>query len=317
MAAEYIASAGNPQDHPVRARDPDVRDDDPQHARPHGGPADAPPDPPARRSSTRRTRPASAGSSSRSRSAASRWAPTGSWSRSTRDPDDALSDAEQQLDFAMFDVDDGRGHRRPRARQGPPRRPRTRRRARRPEREPDPMTRRGSRDQRTAADVTDDAIVVRPAARLRGSPCAARRQVDLAPGAAARAPRRGREPDRERRRRRGRALDGRDRRRARRDRGAGRASAAAGSTTGSCRPAATRSPSPTGVLDCGNSGTTTRLVAGLLAGRPLFAVLDGDASLRRRPMGRIVEPLARDGRAGSRAAAAARSCRSRSPAAPA
>jgi 3-phosphoshikimate 1-carboxyvinyltransferase len=48
---------------------------------------------------------------------------------------------------------------------------------------------------------------------------------------------------------------------------------------------------PKGILDCGNSGTTTRLVAGLLAGRPLFAVLDGDASLRRRPMGRVVEPL--------------------------
>jgi 3-phosphoshikimate 1-carboxyvinyltransferase len=48
---------------------------------------------------------------------------------------------------------------------------------------------------------------------------------------------------------------------------------------------------PEGFLDCGNSGTTTRLVAGLLAGRPMFAVLDGDASLRRRPMGRLVEPL--------------------------
>ena len=48
---------------------------------------------------------------------------------------------------------------------------------------------------------------------------------------------------------------------------------------------------PEQVLDCGNSGTTTRLVAGLLAGRDLFAILDGDASLRRRPMGRVVEPL--------------------------
>jgi 3-phosphoshikimate 1-carboxyvinyltransferase len=48
---------------------------------------------------------------------------------------------------------------------------------------------------------------------------------------------------------------------------------------------------PEGILDCGNSGTTARLVAGLLAGRPLFAVLDGDTSLRRRPMGRVVEPL--------------------------
>ncbi|HKF85340.1 MAG TPA: 3-phosphoshikimate 1-carboxyvinyltransferase [Candidatus Limnocylindrales bacterium] len=52
---------------------------------------------------------------------------------------------------------------------------------------------------------------------------------------------------------------------------------------------------PATVLDCGNSGTTTRLVAGVLAGRPLFAVLDGDASLRRRPMGRITEPLTRMG----------------------
>ncbi len=48
---------------------------------------------------------------------------------------------------------------------------------------------------------------------------------------------------------------------------------------------------PEAILDCGNSGTTTRLAAGLLAGLPLFAVLDGDGSLRRRPMGRVVEPL--------------------------
>lgn len=48
---------------------------------------------------------------------------------------------------------------------------------------------------------------------------------------------------------------------------------------------------PEAVLDCGNSGTTTRLLAGLLAGRPMFAVLDGDASLRSRPMGRVTEPL--------------------------
>ena len=52
---------------------------------------------------------------------------------------------------------------------------------------------------------------------------------------------------------------------------------------------------PDHVLDCGNSGTTTRLIAGLLAGRDLFAVLDGDASLRRRPMGRVTDPLARMG----------------------
>lgn len=48
---------------------------------------------------------------------------------------------------------------------------------------------------------------------------------------------------------------------------------------------------PTEVLDCGNSGTSLRLLAGLLAGQPLFAVLTGDASLRSRPQRRIVEPL--------------------------
>ena len=49
---------------------------------------------------------------------------------------------------------------------------------------------------------------------------------------------------------------------------------------------------PEGILDCENSGTTFRLVAGILAGLPLFAILDGDGSLRRRPMGRVAGPLA-------------------------
>jgi 3-phosphoshikimate 1-carboxyvinyltransferase len=48
---------------------------------------------------------------------------------------------------------------------------------------------------------------------------------------------------------------------------------------------------PGGVLDCGNSGTSLRLVAGMLAGSSLTCVLDGDASLRRRPVARIIEPL--------------------------
>jgi 3-phosphoshikimate 1-carboxyvinyltransferase len=51
------------------------------------------------------------------------------------------------------------------------------------------------------------------------------------------------------------------------------------------------------VLDAGNSGTTLRLLAGVLAGRPWLSVLTGDASLRRRPMGRVVEPLRRMGAA--------------------
>ena len=48
---------------------------------------------------------------------------------------------------------------------------------------------------------------------------------------------------------------------------------------------------PSDVLHAGNSGTTTRLVAGLLAGQSFLSVLTGDDSLRSRPMGRIVEPL--------------------------
>ncbi len=44
-------------------------------------------------------------------------------------------------------------------------------------------------------------------------------------------------------------------------------------------------------VDCGNSGTTTRLLLGLLAGRRVRARLVGDASLRSRPMARVVEPL--------------------------
>jgi 3-phosphoshikimate 1-carboxyvinyltransferase len=49
---------------------------------------------------------------------------------------------------------------------------------------------------------------------------------------------------------------------------------------------------PTDILDCGNSGTTARLMLGLLAGRPFSAALTGDESLRARPMRRITEPLA-------------------------
>ena len=48
---------------------------------------------------------------------------------------------------------------------------------------------------------------------------------------------------------------------------------------------------PVAVLDCGNSGTSLRLLAGMLAGLPMTAILDGDASLRRRPVARIIEPL--------------------------
>ncbi len=48
---------------------------------------------------------------------------------------------------------------------------------------------------------------------------------------------------------------------------------------------------PDVILDCGNSGTSIRLLAGLLSGRPFHSVLTGDASIVRRPMARVVEPL--------------------------
>ncbi len=49
---------------------------------------------------------------------------------------------------------------------------------------------------------------------------------------------------------------------------------------------------PEDVLDMGNSGTAARLLAGIVASHDLFAVMTGDASLRRRPMRRVTEPLA-------------------------
>ncbi len=48
---------------------------------------------------------------------------------------------------------------------------------------------------------------------------------------------------------------------------------------------------PADVVNCANSGTTTRLLLGILAGQPFFAALTGDASLRRRPMARVADPL--------------------------
>jgi 3-phosphoshikimate 1-carboxyvinyltransferase len=54
---------------------------------------------------------------------------------------------------------------------------------------------------------------------------------------------------------------------------------------------------PSAQLDCGNSGTTMRLLAGVLAGRPFTTTLTGDASLSARPMERVAEPLRRMGAA--------------------
>ncbi len=52
---------------------------------------------------------------------------------------------------------------------------------------------------------------------------------------------------------------------------------------------------PGDVLDCGNSGTTIRLITGLLSGQSFFSVVTGDKYLRKRPMKRVVEPLSQMG----------------------
>ena len=52
---------------------------------------------------------------------------------------------------------------------------------------------------------------------------------------------------------------------------------------------------PSDILDAGNSGTSMRLLSGLMAAQPFLSVLTGDASLRSRPMRRIVDPLQRMG----------------------
>src|SRR5207237_2607816 len=52
---------------------------------------------------------------------------------------------------------------------------------------------------------------------------------------------------------------------------------------------------PEDLLDLGNSGTSARLLLGILATHPITAFVTGDASLRRRPMGRVIEPLSRFG----------------------
>src|SRR5271165_5412028 len=52
---------------------------------------------------------------------------------------------------------------------------------------------------------------------------------------------------------------------------------------------------PADVLDMGNSGTAARLLCGVLASHPLFAVMTGDGSLRRRPLRRVIDPLTAGG----------------------
>ena len=52
---------------------------------------------------------------------------------------------------------------------------------------------------------------------------------------------------------------------------------------------------PSEILDCGNSGTTTRLISGILSGQKFSSTLTGDESIQKRPMKRIIEPLSQMG----------------------
>ena len=145
--------------------------------------------------------------------------------------------------------------------------------------------RRGDGSRRARAGRRDPAGG--PAARRAG---AARRQVDQPSRAPPRRAGRWGEPDRRRRRRGGRPDDRRPDRAARRRRGARRRRRPAGRLPGRLA-GVDGLVEADGVLDCGNSGTTLRLSAGILAGLAATHVLDGDRSLRRRPVARIIEPL--------------------------
>ena len=52
---------------------------------------------------------------------------------------------------------------------------------------------------------------------------------------------------------------------------------------------------PSDIIDCGNAGTGVRLIMGAMAGYPVTATFTGDGSLRKRPMGRVLEPLGKMG----------------------
>ena len=52
---------------------------------------------------------------------------------------------------------------------------------------------------------------------------------------------------------------------------------------------------PDSILDVGNSGTTTRLMSGILAAQPFVSTVNGDASIQKRPMKRIITPLSQMG----------------------
>ena len=188
-------------------------------------------------------------------------------------PDEALSDAEQQLDFAMFARHDGRHPAGPRGGPLPVR-----------------VARGASRRMSAPAMSGGSAARVRASGRLRGDlhlpgdKSISHRALILAALATGESRIAG-------------AGDGAD------VRSTAAVMAALGATVDRIEgdgptvgyrvvsPGADGLVEPDGILDCGNSGTSLRLISGMLAGLPLTAVLDGDDSLRRRPVARIIEPL--------------------------
>ena len=184
--------------------------------------------------------------------------------------------------------------------------------------EPLPDARR--RGRRRAGIVSQTCLRIRlvrrpaalPAERsgpLKGARAAARRQIDLAPRLHLRPAEPRRDGDRGPARRRR-----RDAHRAKPARRSARASSGSARAAGASQGLGVGALlEPRDTLDFGNAGTGSRLMMGVVGGHGVTATFDGDASLRKRPMRRILDPLRADGRAGRsprpRAAAARSSLR--------
>ncbi len=289
MAAEYIVSSGQPERHPLRARHPDVRDLHPEHDGPRRGAAPPPPDAPAGdRRSVARDRKALAREAAGDRGRRRRGG-----RGDGRGPSAAGGGAVRRraaADPRPVPRPDGGARAGPRARSLAPRRPGPRRGGPRHRRE------RRERRLRRAGEAliavsSPDVAVIRQAHRLRGElrlpgdKSISHRALMLATLAAGESRIAG-------------AGDGAD------VRSTAAVCAALGATvertvddeTGNAgyrviSPGADGLREPAADLDCGNSGTSLRLFAGILAGLPFRSVLDGDDSLRRRPVARIIEPL--------------------------
>ena len=297
MAAEYIVSSGNPNVILCERGHPDLRDVHPQHARPGGRAAPPPPDPPA---GHRRPEPRDRQALARPADGARRAWPSGA--------DGVMVEVHPRPGRGAVGRASSRSRSTSSPTSWPPSSPSTRRSAAlhgdpvavgcRPQGRRSEQALNGAIDRRPETDPAEnEAAVVRPAARLRGEPglpgdkSISHRALLLAALAEGDSRIDGRGRWRRRPLDRGRSSSGS---------GLGRAGSAErrahASTTASYRPASTGSSEADGVLDCGNSGTSLRLAAGILAGLTRPHVLDGDSSLRRPPGRSYHRTAALDGR---------------------